>query len=240
MNEAPKIFDVTPNPAEANIFKSVDSMTSANGNSVNVDEAILQANTSSNNSSFGNQGADTLNEFYINPLSTRQKTETEINFTNTLSQINNPTSTLESLGNDIADNFIQKAKLFMQGGKSEIKLVLNPEELGGLKLEFTAEGDSLDAKITVERSAVKDVIEKDILKLRELISHADIDVGKLDVFLQEKGDGRGNFMGKDLQSGTKDKSAQDSLNQENEYFDKDIEEESMVNSSDSNQINYLV
>ncbi|MBT7592623.1 MAG: hypothetical protein HN561_16320 [Candidatus Scalindua sp.] len=240
MNEAPKIFDVTPNPAEANIFKSADSVTSANGNSVNVDEAILQANTSSNNSSFGNQGADTLNEFYINPINARQKTETEINFTNTLSQINNPTGTLESLGDDIADNFIQKAKLFMQGGKSEIKLVLNPEELGNLKLEFTAEGDSLDAKITVERSAVKDVIEKDIMKLRELISHADIDVGKIDVFLQEKGDGRGSFMSKDLHSGSKDSSAQDFPNQDNEYFDKDIEEESMVNSSDSNQVNYLV
>ena len=117
---------------------------------------------------------------------------------------------------------------------------LSPPELGTLKLEFSFEDDILETKITVERTAVKDVIEKDIPRLRELISSADIDVGKLDVSLQEKENGRQDFMNKDFHSDSKSKSTQDFSNQENEYYEDNADEEAMANNTESTQINYLV
>ena len=242
-NESQKILDTRPDSAGATVSKSPDNTTSINNygvNSVNADEAALQLNTSSDNSSFNSQGTDTLSEFYINAVSTKQKAEPETNFTSTLSQINNSTKPFESLGSDTADNIVQKAKLFMEGGKSEIKLQLNPPELGILKLEMAVENDNLEVKITVERSAVKDIIEKDIPRLRELISNADIDVGKLDVSLQENEGENLNLIDKDLQSGPESDSTKDLPDQGNEFLEDSIDEESKEYDKDSNKINYLV
>ena len=198
------------------------------------------ANTSSDNPSFSNQEPDILSEFNINSVNGRKNAVTETNFTDTLSQITNSSKPLGTLGNDVADNIIQSAKLYINGGKSEIKIQLNPQELGSLKLEFTVDDDILDAKITVERSAVKDIIEKDIPRLRELISGADIDVGKLDVSLQEKENDRFGYNDKNFQPDSGSNSTQGSLDQGKEDFENDAEEESITKNTDSNQINYLV
>ncbi len=242
-NESQKILDTRPDSAGAIVSKSPDNTTSINNygvSSVNADEVVLQLNTSSDNSSFNNQGADTLKEFYINAVNTNQKAEHGRNFTSTLSHINNSTKPFESLGSGTADNIVQKAKLFMEGGKSEVKIQLNPPELGIIKLEFAVEDDNLEAKITVERSAVKDVIEKDIPRLRELISNADIDVGKLDVSLQEEEDEKLSLMDKDLQSGAESDSTKDLPDQDNEFPEDGIDEESIEYDENSNKINFLV
>ena len=242
-NESPKILDIRPNSAEATAFKLSDDTISTNNYSVNgadTEEAVLPVSTSSDNSSFNNQGKGILDEFYIDSVNAKQKTSPQTNFTSTLSQINNSTQPFESLGSDTADNIVQKAKLFMDGGKSEIKLLLNPPELGTLKLEFAIEGDNLETKITVERSAVKEVIEKDIPRLRELISNADIDVGKLDVSLQEKEDEKWTLMDENFQSDSESDSTQDIPNQENEFLKDGADEESIEYDEDSNKINFLV
>jgi flagellar hook-length control protein FliK len=234
---------VSTNTAEAKAAKLFDNTTPTNNNGVNTAEAAMPANTSSDNSFFNNQGADTPDGFQVNPANIKQSIEPGKNFTNTLSQISNSNKPLGSLGNDVADNIIQNAKLYTQGGKSEIKIQLNPPELGTLKLEFTFDDDTLETKITVERSSVKDLIEKDIPRLRELISNANIDVGKLDVTLQDKENGRMDFMNKNLHSDSKSKGAQDFSDQENEYYDDNADndnEETMVNNTESTQINYLI
>ena len=242
-NESHKIFDIRPETAGAIVPKPSDNTTTINNsgiNSVNADEVVLQLNTSSNNSSFNSQGADTPNESYSNAVTASQKAEPGVNFTSTLSQISNSTIPFESLGRDTADNIIQKAKLFMEGGKSEVKIQLNPPELGILKLEFEVEDDNLELKIKVERSGVKDVIEKDIPRLRELLSNADVDVGKLDVSLQEKEDEKLSLMDKDLQSDSESDSTKDLQGQDSEILEDGIDEESIEYDEDSNRINFLV
>ncbi len=242
-NESQKIFDIRIDSAGAIVAKSPDTTTAiinAGVNSVNADEALLPLNTSSNNSSFNSQGADTPNESYINAVTTSQKAEPGKNFSSTLSQINNSTTPFESLGSDTADNIVQKARLFMGGGRSEVKIQLNPPELGILKLEFAIEDDNLETKITVERSAVKDVIEKDIPRLRELLSNADLDVGKLDVSLQEKEDEKLSLMDKDLKSDSESDSTKDLQDQDNEFLEDGKDEESIEYDKDSNKINILV
>jgi flagellar hook-length control protein FliK len=163
----------------------------------------------------------------------------KISFANVAGQIN-VAQPFESLGVDLVDNFIQRARLFMQGDKSTIRLQLNPPELGSLKLEFTIKDDVMEAKIFVERSSVKDIIEKDIPRLRELIANTEVNVGKLDVFLQEKGDERLGFMNKGFQSGSESDQAQEPENQGNEDFGDEAGEELELSMAGSNQINYLV
>ena len=239
-NESPNIVNSTINSREANVAKSFENTSIANNNSTNIVEANGPVNTSSDNSFFNNQGADTSYEFQANPVNIKQNTEPQNNFTNTLTQIGDSSKPLESLGSKVADNIIQNAKLYTQGGKSEIKMQLSPPELGTLKLEFSFEDDILETKITVERSAVKDIIEKDIPRLRELISNSNIDVGKLDVSLQENENDRQDFMNKDFHSDSKSKSTQDFSNQDNEYYEDNADEETMADNTESTQINYLV
>ncbi|MBS1258679.1 MAG: hypothetical protein MAG551_01741 [Candidatus Scalindua arabica] len=242
-SESQKIFDIRPESVGAIVSKSSDNTTTpiinSGASSVNADEVLLPSNTSSNNSSFNNQTADTPNESYINAVTTSQKAEPGKDFTSTLSQINNSTKPLESLGRDTADNIVQKAKLFMDGGKSEVKIQLNPPELGTLKLEFEVEDDNLELKIKVERSGVKDVIEKDIPRLRDLLSNANVDVGKLDVSLQEKEEERLGQMDKDLQSDSENDNTKDLQDQDSESIEDSIEEESIEYDKDSNKINLL-
>ena len=99
----------------------------------------------------------------------------------------------------------------------------------------------LETKIVVERSSVKDLIEKDIPRLRDLIANADIDVGKLDVSLQDNDNSKMDFMNKDFTSDSKSKGAQEPSQQEGELLDDNIDEETVSNNnSESTQLNYLV
>ena len=238
--ETPKIFAASANTVDSKPAKLFDNTTLTSSNNVNTVGAAMQSNTSSDNSTFNNQGTDTNNNFSSNTVNNNQKTRPETNFNNTLSQVNSSAIPLGTIGNDVADNIIQSAKLYTQGGKSEVKVQLSPPELGTIKLEFKVENDVLETKITVERSSVKDAIEKDIPRLRELISNADIDVGKLDVSLQDKENNKMDFMNKDFHSDSKSKSTQNSSQQESEYHEDDLAEEAIPNNTESTQINYLV
>ncbi len=238
--EAPKIFEASANTAESKAAKLFDNTTLTNSSNINPVESAMQSNTSSDNSASNNQGANTDFDFISNTVNNSQKTRSETSFNNTLSQINNSAKPLGTLGNDVADNIIQNAKLYTQGGKSEVKVQLSPPELGTIKLEFKVEDDVLETKITVERSSIKDVIEKDIPRLKELLANADIDVGKLDVSLQDKENSKMDFMNKDFHSNSKSNNTQNSSLQESEFHEDNLEEEAISNNTESTQINYLV
>ncbi len=238
--DAPKIFEASAKTVDPTAAKLIDTTALTGDNDVKTVEAVMHSNTSSDSSTFNNQGANTDFVFNLKTTSNSQKTKTETNFNNTLSQVNNAAKPLGTLGNDVADNIIQNAKLYTAGGKSEIKMQLNPPELGTLKLEFSLDDDVLDTKITVERSSVKDVIEKDIPKLKELLTNSDIDSGKLDVSLQEKENGKQEFMDKNFHSNYKSKDSHVYSHQRDEYNEDNIAEEAMINNAESTQINYLV
>ncbi len=239
--EIPKIFETSTNNIESKATKLLDNTTISSSRNVNTIETAMQSNTSSNNSTFNNQGANSDLVVNSNTVNNNQKAKLETNFNSTLTQVNNSAKPLGALGNDVADNIIQSAKLYTQGGKSEVKVQLSPPELGTIKLEFKIENDVLETKITVERSAIKDVIEKDIPKLKELISNADIDLGKLDVSLQNKENNKMDFMNKEFYSNSKgSNSSQDSSQQESEHSENNSDETSMSNNTESTQLNYLV
>jgi len=238
--EAPKIFEASAKTVDSKAVKLSDSTTLTGNNNINTTESVMQSNTSSNNSTLNNQGATTDIDISTNTVNNNQKTRLETSFSNTLSQVNNSGKSLGELGNDVADNILKNAKLYTQGGKSEVKVQLSPPELGTIKLQFKVENDVLETKITVERSGIKDVIEKDIPRLRDLISSADIDVGKLDVSLQDKENSKMDFLNKEFHSNSKGNNAQSSSQQESENHENNIDEKVISDNSGSTQINYLV
>ena len=238
--DTPKIFEATAKTVDSKAVKLSDNTTLTGNNNINTAESVMQSNNSSNNSTFNNQGANAEFDFSSNAVNNNQKTRSDTSFNNTLSQVNNTGKPLGELGNDVADNIIKNAKLYTQGGKSEVKVQLSPPELGTIKLQFKVENDVLETKITVERAGIKDVIEKDIPRLRELISSADIDVGKLDVSLQDKENSKMDFMNKEFHSNSKGNNAQSSSQQESENHENNLDEKIISNNSESTQINYLV
>ncbi len=238
--ETPKIFEASTKTVDSKPVKLSDNTTLTGNNNINTPESVMQSNTSSNNSTSNNQGANTDIDFSSNTVNNSQKIRQETNFSNTLSQVNNSGKPLGELGNDVADNIIKSAKLYTQGGKSEVKVQLSPPELGTIKLQFKVENDVLETKIIVERSGIKDVIEKDIPRLRELISSADIDVGKLDVSLQDKENNKMNFMNKEFHSNAKGSNTQNSSQQKSEHHENNIDENVVSNNTESTEINYLV
>ena len=240
--DTPKILEASANISESKSTKLFDNTTITASNNINAVESTMQSNTSSDSSAFNNQRADVDSNLSSSAVNNNVKTSTETSFNKTLSQINSSAKPLVSIGNDVADNIVQNAKLYTQGGKSEIKVQLSPPELGTIKLEFKVEDDVLETKIVVEKSSVKDLIEKDIPKLRDLIANADIDVGKLDVSLQDNNNNsKMDFMNKDFTSGSKSKGAQEPSQQEGELHDDNIDEETVSNNnSESTQLNYLV
>ncbi len=225
-----------------NVSKSQDVTTLFNDSNIlsnaRSDESTIQTTVSQDNSFLNNQDSDTAKESNVNLTNIKQGIEPKVSFANISRQIN-VTQPFESLGVDLVDNFIQRARLFMQGDKSTIRLQLNPPELGSLKLEFTVEDDVLEAKIFVERSVVKEIIEKDIPRLRELIADTEVDVGKLDVFLQEKEDEGLNFMNEGFLSDSGSDQTQEFTDQEREDFDDGVNEELELNVVSPNKINYL-
>lgn len=227
-------------PAESIFTKSSENKFITSNETASSVVAASLLNSSSDNSSLYHQGSDIQTEFEINSVNVSKNTKPETNFTDTLSQINDSSKSSGTISNDVADNIIKSAKLYMEGGKSEIKMQLNPPELGSLKLEFSVDNDILETKITVERPAVKDIIEKDIPRLRELISGADIDVGKLDVSLKENESDRFGFRDRNFHSDSETSGTQDITDQKKEYDDNETEEGSITKNTDSNQINYLL
>jgi flagellar hook-length control protein FliK len=220
-----------------NVSKSQDVTTSFSDNNIPgnamSDESTIQTTVSQDNSFLNNQGSDTAKESNVSLTNIKQDIAPKISFANISRQIN-VTQPFESLGVDLVENFRQRARLFMQGDKSTIRIQLNPPELGSLKLEFTVEDDVLEAKIFVERSVVKEIIEKDIPRLRELLADTEVDVGNLDVFLQENEDERLNFMNEGFLSD----SGSDQT-QEREDFDDGVNEELELDAVSSNIINYF-
>src|SRR3989304_3358357 len=85
---------------------------------------------------------------------------------------------------NIMEQIFQKIRITTHGDRSEIKLSLNPPELGNVKIHFTEEGDEIEAKIFVENAEVKAAIENNVHRLKESVAANGIEIHKLEVYIQ--------------------------------------------------------
>lgn len=111
-----------------------------------------------------------------------------------LSNINNNSTSYTSYGTSISgmedahmnimEQIFQKIHMVTHGDRSEIKLHLNPPELGSITIHFTEENDEIGAKIFVDNAEVKAAIENNSHLLRESTAVNGIEIHKLEVFVQ--------------------------------------------------------
>src|SRR3989304_3330262 len=91
---------------------------------------------------------------------------------------------VEHAQENIMEQIFQKIRITTHGDRSEIKLSLNPPELGNIKIHFMEEHDEIEAKIYVENAEVKAAIEKNAHHLKESVAANGIEIHKLEVYIQ--------------------------------------------------------
>ena len=96
----------------------------------------------------------------------------------------NDTSNVGHTHENIMEQIFQKIRITTHGDRSEIKLSLNPPDLGNVKIHFTEEGDEIEAKIFVENAEVKAAIENNVHRLKESAAANGIEIHKLEVYIQ--------------------------------------------------------
>lgn len=74
-----------------------------------------------------------------------------------------------------------KAKLFVENGRSEMTIQLNPEHLGSLKIQMVVEDGKMQAHFVTDRAEVKALIENNADTLKEKLGQVGIEVGALSV-----------------------------------------------------------
>lgn len=96
----------------------------------------------------------------------------------------NDTSNVGHTHENIMEQIFQKIRITTHGDRSEIKLSLNPPDLGNVKIHFTEESDEIEAKIFVENAEVKAAIENNVHRLKESAAANGIEIHKLEVYIQ--------------------------------------------------------
>lgn len=91
---------------------------------------------------------------------------------------------MEDIHTSIMEQIFQKIHMVTHGDKSEIKLHLNPPELGSVKIHFTEENDEIEAKIFVDNAEVKAAIENNSHRLKESIATSGVEIHKFEVYIQ--------------------------------------------------------
>ena len=73
----------------------------------------------------------------------------------------------------------------LQQNKSQISMVLNPESLGKVNIDFISEKGILTAQLTAETKEAKDILSKDIDNLKQNLQEQGINVNNISVKIQE-------------------------------------------------------
>jgi len=145
----------------------------------------------------------------------------------------------------IMNQVLNKIRVDLKTGKSEINVKLNPPELGNMKINIKMEGNQLVAKVTVENQNVKHAMENNISQLKQCLVEHNIKVNKLDV---EINNNSANFDGgfsmnksNDNQNGTQNHLSNSDTEENDELFDVFSEEDTEENNNenDLNNINGL-
>lgn len=81
-----------------------------------------------------------------------------------------------SFKENLIQELVDKAKLTISQGKSQMELKLKPEELGKISMKIASEEDGVIGKITVENDVIKQIIETNLNTLKESLDQQGIKV----------------------------------------------------------------
>ena len=76
---------------------------------------------------------------------------------------------------------VRHAQYTQQNGRSEVKIQLDPPELGRMRLEIAVEDGKLDVRIRVENPVLREGLRSELQHLDRTLKDAQVDVSRLDV-----------------------------------------------------------
>jgi flagellar hook-length control protein FliK len=132
----------------------------------------------------------------------------------------------------IIDTVVKDVTQTLNNHKMELEVKLMPETLGKLTIKVTMEEGKLNANIEVKNIDVKQVIETNLVKMRDDLSQNGINLDKINVFLSDSN----QFTEKQEKFFQQQKSNYN-LNQDNFEVDEKID---MIRSMGYNTIEYIV
>ena len=81
----------------------------------------------------------------------------------------------------VISQLIRAAKISMQNGREEMKILLKPEQLGWLKVKITVEGGRVTAHFGAENEFVRGVLEGNISQLQQALQNNNLRVNQIQI-----------------------------------------------------------
>lgn len=91
----------------------------------------------------------------------------------------------QSIENSILNQIKDKISSETTENKSQINIILKPENLGKVNINIISQNGTLTAQITAENSQTKDILNKNLETLRQTLTEQGVQVGKMVVQVQE-------------------------------------------------------
>ncbi len=98
----------------------------------------------------------------------------------------------------VYEKFSQALKMSFLAGGRQVNLRLSPEHLGTLEIKLTGDGENVNARIIVDSRAVKNLLDSDSAKLRELFAQQGLNMDKYSVDVREQSVGTDGNKGAEL------------------------------------------
>lgn len=89
---------------------------------------------------------------------------------------------------DVVKQIIDKVKINLSDGKNEIRVTLKPEVLGEMTMNIEVVKGSVTAKIMVDNQRTKEIIEGNLIQLKEGIKDSGLEIKTVEVFVGNNSD----------------------------------------------------
>lgn len=103
------------------------------------------------------------------------------------------TKQTQTLENSVLNQLKDKISSDISTNKSQVSIVLRPDNLGKVNINLVSQNGVLTAQITAENSQVKDILTKGLETLRQNMAEQGINVGKMVVNVQESSSSNQNM-----------------------------------------------
>ena len=161
------------------IGENVNSFAKDSGNSNGGEN-----NNSKNNSKPNMIDTESTTEFTI--VNTKDDfSRSEFVSSKTVSQTKSDVSELLSKFQDVMTKLVDKARMALSNGKTEIIMALKPDSLGNINLKMTMEGDEIRGKIFVDNAEIKDIFTKNLDTVIKSLSEAGISIEGFDIMFSQ-------------------------------------------------------
>lgn len=146
------------------------------------------------------QFGQTLNQFSNDSATRLNATTQTMSATGTEKTPPQVTETLHMTRPDLSVNMKERMTLMMKSGIQTADIRLDPAELGQMQVKMSVENDVTSVSFIVQNSQAKELLEKALPQLKEMLAEQGVEMGESSVSQQDQqqqqlGDGEGNGQG---------------------------------------------